>query len=155
MPRPYTKKNQPDAGMIERALNEGSVPIAPDKEELKLYIRKRLKEGYVSTYLLAEKLGKQRGALMVQLMPKQSISYDFLERLLWIVDGDNCPYKYNKVDEVPRGMEPSDFQIKHPTAYIVDYLPDEWKVMYEGEVYIYSKVNWSLKGALKDIDSKI
>lgn len=155
MARTYTKKYPPDAAMLERAANEGSVKISPDKEELKLYIRNRLKEGKVSTYTLAEAIGKKRGGLMSQLMPNSSISYEFIERLLWIVDGDDCPYRYNGENNVRSSMEPFDFQIKHPSAAIVDYLQDEWKILYNNEVYIYNKVDWSLKDALKDLDSKI
>lgn len=151
----YKNRPAPDEGMVERSLNEGSIRIAPDKEELKNYIKKRLAEGNMSTYLLAKNTGKQRGAIYSQLFKDGSISYDYLERLLWIVDGDNCPYRYRGTDEGAGGMEPSDFIIKHPNAFVVDYLQDEWKVMHDGNVYVYNKIDWSLKAALKDLDSKI
>lgn len=155
MPSGVYDRPKPDVGMVERSLNGGNIRIAPDKDELKSYIKKRLSEGNVSVYLLAKNLGKQRGALNTQLLPGTSISYELLERLLWIVDGNDCPYKYGNANEVAGGMEPSDFQIKHPNAFIVDYLQDEWKVMDGGQIYVYNKVDWSLKAALADLDNRI
>lgn len=155
MPRGVYDRPEPDTGMVERSLDKGGISIAPDKETLKDYIRRRLEEGHMSIYLLAKNIGTQRGSVSSRLQPGISVSYEFLSRLLWIVDGDRCPFEYGRVNEVRGGMTAPDFIERHPDAFIVDYLQDQWKITLDGKVYAYNKVDWSLVDALADLDRKI
>lgn len=71
---------------------DGRVKIVPDRDELKRYIHKRMDEGHLSVNRCAKEMGITRVALQTSLTDGKSISYDFLARLLWIVDGPDCPY---------------------------------------------------------------
>lgn len=78
---------------------EGRASILPDKDELKRYIHKRMDEGHLSVNRCAIEMGIRRTALQTALTEGGSISYDLLARMLWIVDGEDCPYAFRGNDE--------------------------------------------------------
>jgi len=90
----------PDNGMLSRIQNKGGrANILPDKDELRRYIHERMDEGHLSVNRCAKEMGIRRTALQTALTEGESISYDLLARLLWIVDGDDCPYVCIRKDE--------------------------------------------------------
>ena len=68
----------------------------PDKDEIKKYIKARLADGNLSVNRCAKEMGITRIALQLQLTPGHAVSYEFLGRLLWIVDGEDCPLEYGR-----------------------------------------------------------
>jgi hypothetical protein len=86
----------PNENMLERAREGRIVNVCPDKDTIRKYIKKRMAEGNLSVNRLAKEMGSSRVALQLQLTPGHAISYDMLGRLLWIVDGEDCPFDCSK-----------------------------------------------------------
>lgn len=98
MPRGIRKDAPlPDEGMLDRARQGGFVPCCPDKDEIKKYIKRRLAEGNLSVNRCAREMGMTRIALQLNLTIGHSTSYEFLGKMLWIVDGEDCPLDYGRV----------------------------------------------------------
>ena len=71
--------------------------VCPDKDELRKYIKRRMSEGNLSVNRCAREMGMTRVALQSNLTVGHSVSYEFLGRMLWIVDGEDCHLEYRRV----------------------------------------------------------
>lgn len=142
----------PDEGMLTRATESaGRVPIAPGKDELKSYIKKRLAEGHLSVNRCAKAMGLARVALQNSLTQGFSVSDDFLSRMLYIVDGENCPYniKRKSADDSPKDMDDIGGLLeRHPDMEVDEWDADAWIIRENGREWRYPKRNYSLTGAL-------
>lgn len=91
----------PDEQMLKRTKDiDSRVCIVPDKDEIKAYIHKRLEEGHLSVNRTAKEIGMRSVALHYALRKGNSVSIDLLSRLLWIVDGADCPYDIERGEGV-------------------------------------------------------
>lgn len=131
--------------------NEGRVPVHPDKEELKGYIRKRLDEGHLTVNRLAKELGVKACVLYTAFSPGGIISVDLLSRLLYIVDGNECPYQYGRSRMVER-IDPSAYLNEHPGISLNEWDQDDWIISDEQGEHRFDKLNHSLPDALAEYD---
>lgn len=60
---------------------------------IRAYIRRRMKEEGISQYRMADALGTARTNLARALREEIPMPLERMERILWILDGDNTPFR--------------------------------------------------------------
>lgn len=85
---------------------EGSTVRLFDREEVCSYISRRLVEEGISQVKMKEITGWSGNQLRRCLNGKGRLSVDRIEQLLWIVDGDECPYDHARTTPAERAGEP-------------------------------------------------
>lgn len=130
---------------------EAGVPLHPEKEELKAYIRRRLDEGHLSVRQLALGMGYRVEAIYKAFSEGGVISLPLLSRMLWIVDGDDCPYRYGRA-EMKERIDPASYLDEHPEVRVDEWDAENWIIRDDNDSYIYDKLNHSLPDALAEYD---
>lgn len=143
---------EPDEAMLRRIEDtEGIVRLHPDKEEIKAHIRARLEEGHLSLRQLALKMGYRPVAMYNAFKEGGIISIPLLSRMLYIVDGNDCPYQYDPGRTRER-IAPSDYLNEHPGISLNEWDQDDWIISDEDGEHRYAKRNHSLPDALAEYD---
>lgn len=87
--------SEPDNEVIERLENgNGRRVCLVDFDNLRLYLRRRLREERVSLYRLANGMEYTRTALSTALSGQHRGSLELYERILYIVDGGADKYRW-------------------------------------------------------------
>lgn len=83
--------------VMDRLSNPGGCTVQVfDREAICSYIRRRMKEEGISQVKLKEATGWSGTQLVRCLNGKGRLSVDRIEQMLWIVDGEDCPYNIKR-----------------------------------------------------------
>ena len=71
-----------------------NTPVAEmGRVNIRAYIRRRMKEEGISQYRMADALGTARANLARALREEIPMPLERMERILWILVGDNTPFR--------------------------------------------------------------
>lgn len=71
-----------------------NTPVAEmGRVNIRAYIKRRLQEEGISHYALADALGTARQNINAALNEKIPMPLERMEKILWILDGDNTPFR--------------------------------------------------------------
>lgn len=71
-----------------------NTPVAEmGRVDIRGYIARRLKEEGISHGVIAKKLGVARASISTALRGEIPMPLERIEKLLWILDGDNTPFR--------------------------------------------------------------